>query len=102
MESPSEKQRMTNSELHILQAQQAELMRRYEKLRKENDILREANEHQREELLRTHEELIALQRKYQQLQTVNTILGGEGEREQAKRKLTKMIGLVDKALKKLE
>ncbi len=93
---------MANGELHILQEQQAELMRRYKQLREENTILRQANEYQREELLRTHEELTTLQKQYKQLSAVNALLGGEEQREQAKRKLTQMIALVDKALAGLE
>ncbi len=93
---------MPNAELRILQEQQAELMRRYTQLREENAFLRQANEHQREELLRTHEELVTLQKQYKQLSAANAILGSEEQREQAKRKLTQMIGLVDKALAGLE
>ncbi len=93
---------MANGELHILQEQQAELMRRYTALREENKILREANEHQRAELLRTHEELVILQKQCKQLGAANALLGGEEQREQAKRKLTQMIALVDKALAGLD
>ncbi len=93
---------MANGELNILQEQQAELMRRYQKLCEENTILRQANEHQRNELLRTHEELSLLQKQYKQLQAANALIGGDEQREQAKRKLTQMIALVDKALAGLE
>ncbi len=86
-------------ELDILQAQQAELLRRYAKLRDENALLRQANEHQRAELLRTHEEFVSLQRDYKHLQTAHALCADSPEAAQAKRRLTQLINLVDEAIK---
>ncbi len=89
---------MAHNELNILQQQQAELIRRYRALKEENNRLLKANEAQFSELKQAREELILLQQDYKKIQTANALLGGEEAREQAKRKLTYLIGLIDKAL----
>ncbi len=89
---------MTNNELQILQEQQAELIRRYAQAKEEVAFLRQANEMQRQELMRTHEELVALQREYKHLQTAHALCAHSPEAVMAKRRLTYLIGLVDKAL----
>ncbi len=89
---------MTNNELQILQEQQVELIRRYAKAKEDIAFLRQANEMQRQELMRTHEELVALQREHKNLQTAHALCAHSPEAVMAKRRLTYLIGLVDKAI----
>ncbi len=85
-------------ELHILEEQQAELIRRYKALRADYARLLQANEMQRQELIRSHEEITRLQQDYKQLQLAHALASDSPKRAVAKRKLTEMIHLIDKAL----
>ena len=65
-------------------------------------VLEDANAHQREELIRTHADLSALQQQYKHLQTAHALVSDSPERLQAKRKITAIIHKVDEAMENLK
>ena len=78
-----------------------ELLQRYEALQAENAQLREDSERQREELIRTHTELSALQQQNRRLATANALSSAEGAEEATKR-LNALIAQVDRAIAALK
>lgn len=77
------------------------LLEQYAALEKETAVLRQANEAQRNELLRTHAEYETLKQKYRTLQTAHALSTPDADKSQARRQLTRVIDLVDKALAEL-
>ena len=73
------------------------LLERYEALQRENAQLREDIEHQRQELIRTHSELVDLQQKNRRLAVVNAMNSAENSEEATKR-LNALIAQVDRAI----
>ena len=73
------------------------LLERYEALQRENAALREDIERQRQELIRTHSELVDLQQKNRRLAVVNTMTSVESNEEATKR-LNALIAQVDRAI----
>ena len=73
------------------------LLERYEALQRENASLREDIERQRQELIRTHSELVALQQKNRRLAVANTMTSAESNEEATKR-LNALIAQVDRAI----
>ncbi len=78
-----------------------QLLQRCTELLKQNASLRRTNEEQRNEIMRSHEELEVLKRKYKNLQTAHALSAPTEGREQAKRRLTTLIQMVDKAIDQL-
>lgn len=78
------------------------LIYEYQQLRQELAILQEANEHQRDELLRTHAELQQLRDENRRLQTAHALVADSPERDKARRQLTSIINKVDKTLELLK
>lgn len=79
------------------------LLTRYASLQQENLLLREENERQRREMMRTHSELVTLQAEYKHLRLAQG-LGGESpeQRETARRHLAAIITQVDRAIEILK
>ena len=77
------------------------LLARYEALREENARLRADIEKQREELIRTHSELLELQQKNRRIAVVNGLVTAEGE-EEAYKRLSALIAQVDRAIAALK
>jgi hypothetical protein len=77
------------------------LLERYEALREENARLRADIEKQREELIRTHSELLELQQKNRRIAVVNGLVTAEGE-EEAYKRLSALIAQVDRAIAALK
>ena len=77
------------------------LLERYEALREENARLRGDIEKQREELIRTHSELLELQQKNRRIAVVNGLVTAEGE-EEAYKRLSALIAQVDRAIAALK
>ena len=77
------------------------LLERYEALQRENAALREEAERQRQELIRTHSELLDLQQKNRRLATANAMSSAEGTEEATKR-LNALIAQVDRAIAALK
>ena len=73
------------------------LLERYEALQRENAALREDIERQRQELIRTHSELVDLQQKNRRLAVANTMTSAESNEEATKR-LNALIAQVDRAI----
>lgn len=76
------------------------LVQRYEALQAECVQLRADNERQREELIRTHSELLATQQKNRRLATANALTSVETTEEATKR-INALIAQVDRAIQAL-
>ena len=77
------------------------LLERYEALQQENAQLKEDVERQRQELIRTHGELLDLQQKNRRIATANALTAVETKEEAAKR-LNNLIAQVDRAIAALK
>jgi len=77
------------------------MLERYEALQRENAALREEAERQRQELIRTHSELLELQQKNRRLATANAMSSAES-REEATKRLNALIAQVDRAIAALK
>ena len=77
------------------------LLERYQALQEENARLRGDVEKQREELIRTHSELAALQQQNRRIATANAVSSAEGSEEAVKR-LNALIAQVDRAIDALK
>lgn len=77
------------------------LLERYQALQQENASLREDIERQRQELIRTHSELLALQQQNKRLATANAMTSAESSEEALKR-LNAIIAQVDRAMNALK
>ena len=76
------------------------LLERYDALRQENARLQEDVERQRQELIRTHSELVELQQKNRRIATANALISAEGA-EEANKRLNALIAQVDRAINAL-
>ena len=76
------------------------LLERYQALQQENAALREDIEKQRQELIRTHSELLELQQKNRRLATANAMSSAETAEEATKR-INALIAQVDRAINAL-
>lgn len=70
-------------------------------LEEQMEELNKANEELRKEIIRSHAEFEEIRKKYGYLQTAHALSGETENKEQARRKLTSLIQLVDKAIDKL-
>ena len=77
------------------------LLERYEALQQENLALREDIERQRQELIRTHSELVELQQKNRRIALANTMSSAETAEEATKR-INALIAQVDRAIAALK
>lgn len=73
------------------------LLERYTALQQENAQLRLDAEKQRQELIRTHSELLDLQQKNRRIATANALTSAEGAEEATKR-LNALIAQIDRAI----
>lgn len=77
------------------------LLERYTALQQENAQLRLDIEKQRQELIRTHSELLDLQQKNRRIATANALTSAEGAEEATKR-LNALIAQIDRAIAALK
>lgn len=77
------------------------LLERYAALQQENAALREDIEKQRQELIRTHSELLDLQQKNRRLATAEAMSSAETAEEATKR-INALIAQVDRAIAALK
>lgn len=77
------------------------LLQRYEALQQENVALRLESERQRQELIRTHAELLDLQQKNRRIATANALSAAETNEEALKR-VNALIAQVDRAIAALK
>ncbi len=87
--------------LELLSANIHELLERYAALQEKYARLRKESELQREELIRTHSELMALQQQNKRLATANAMTSAENS-EEAQKRLTALIAQVDRAIAALK
>jgi len=74
------------------------LLARVSELEQEVEQLRQANEDQRQEVVRTHGELSQLREQYRRLQISAAVLGDAEQRAAAKTHITNMIAQLDRAI----
>ena len=77
------------------------LLQRHEALQQENMQLRENAERQRQELIRTHSELLELQQQNKRLATAGALTSAEGN-ELALKRINALIAQVDRAIAALK
>lgn len=77
------------------------LLERYTALQEENASLRTEIERQRQELIRTHSELLDLQQKNRRIATANAMTSAESAEEATKR-INALIAQVDRAIAALK
>ena len=77
------------------------LLERYEALQQENARLRDEAERQRQELIRTHGELLELQQKSRRMATANAMTSAETQ-EEAMKRINALIAQVDRAIQALK
>lgn len=77
------------------------LLERYTALQQENVQLRLDIEKQRQELIRTHSELLDLQQKNRRIATANALTSAEGAEEATKR-LNALIAQIERAIAALK
>lgn len=77
------------------------LLEHYSALQQENAQLRLDIEKQRQELIRTHSELLDLQQKNRRIATANALTSAEGTEEATKR-LNALIAQIDRAIAALK
>ena len=77
------------------------LLERYEALQRENAQLKEESERQRQELIRTHSELLDLQQKNRRIAVANAMSDAETNEEALKR-INALIAQVDRAITALK
>lgn len=92
----------TTETIQALELAVNSLLTRYQDALGQIDELKQAYGHQREELIRTHAELVELQGKYKSLQTAHALLTDSPERTAARKQLTAIITKVDKTLELLK
>ena len=77
------------------------LLERYKALQQENVSLRLESERQRQELIRTHAELLDLQQKNRRIAIANALTSAENNEEALKR-INALIAQVDRAIAALK
>lgn len=77
------------------------LLDRYTAVREENVQLKEDIEKQRQELIRTHAELVELQKQNKRIAVANALTSAESKEEATKR-LNALIAQVDRAIAALK
>ena len=77
------------------------LLERYTALQEENAQLKQDIEHQRQELIRTHSELVELQQKNRRIATANALTAAEGS-DEAHKRINALIAQVDRAISALK
>ena len=77
------------------------LLERYTALQEENVRLKDERDRQRQELIRTHAELLDLQQKNRRIATANALTSAETNEEALKR-INALIAQVDRAIAALK
>ena len=80
------------------------LLEQYELLKQQLLDLQQENERQRDEIIRTHAELVQIKADYKHLETAYALLSentDEQQRERVRTRLTNMIAQVDRAIEAL-
>ncbi len=91
-----------NESLAALEKNIVALLHERESLLEEVARLHDDNERQRQEMIRTHEELSVLRRDYNHLRAAHAMTEDSPERDKVRRQLTHMITLIDKVIDNLK
>ena len=86
------------TEWEILEQNVQLLVTRCQELQAANQALQQTNDEQRQEIMRTHTELVTLQQEYRQLKTAHTLSSTPEDREKAKQQISALIKRVDQAI----
>lgn len=78
------------------------LIARCDELEQANKALLTTNEEQRQEIVRSHSELNAMQQELRQLRTAHTLTTTPENREKAKQQISALIARVDQAIEVLK
>ncbi len=84
--------------LNLLEQNINTLLARYSSLQKDFNQLQEENEKQRQEIMRTHAELIDLQNKYKSLRIAKGLSEDPKQQELARRHIANIIQQIDRVL----
>lgn len=91
--------------LQQLEQNLLQLLDKYQELERHFVALQEENQRQREEIIQSHADFLALKQEYNKLHTAHTILLGDAatdeDRAKAKQRITNIILQVDKAIEAL-
>lgn len=82
-----------------------ELLARYEAQQQQITALHEENRRQRDEIIRTHAELVKLKADYNHLHTAHALVADDvddKERARARQRITNLIAQVDRAIEVLK
>jgi predicted nuclease with TOPRIM domain len=82
-----------------------QLLEQHQQLKQQIVELQKENEHQRDEMMRTHSDLVKLKEDYNHLETAYAILAENtdgNQRERARQRLTNLIAQVDRAIDALK
>lgn len=80
------------------------LLEQYELLKQQLLDLQQENERQRDEIIRTHAELVQIKADYKHLETAYALLSentDDEQRERVRTRLTNMIAQIDRAIEAL-
>ena len=91
--------------LESLEHNLRELLNRYEAQQQQITALQEENRRQREEIIRTHAELVKLKSDYNHLHTAHAFVAtdvDDEERARARQRITNLIAQVDRAIEVLK
>ena len=80
------------------------LLEQYELLKQQLLALQQENERQRDEIIRTHAELLQIKADYKHLETAYALLSentDDEQRERVRTRLTNMIAQIDRAIEAL-
>ncbi len=78
------------------------LLNRCAELEAANKALQTTNDEQRQEIVRSHSELNAMQQELRQLRTAHTLTATPENREKAKQQISALIARVDQAIEVLK
>lgn len=78
------------------------LLNRCAELEAANKALQTTNDEQRQELVRSHSEINAMQQELRQLRTAHTLTATPENREKAKQQISALIARVDQAIEVLK
>ncbi len=91
--------------LSTLESNLEVLLKQYQGLQQQVLELQQANERQRQEMMRTHAELFQLKADYNHLETAHALLAESidpEQRDKVRQRITNLIAQVDRALEALK
>jgi len=93
---------LPQEEIALLEEHVRQLITVNDELRQQLAIYKQANDTQRGELLRSHAELLELQKKYQSLQTAHALVSDDESKERARKQIASLINKIDRTIELLD